>query len=368
MERLSHLFESSAKIVGLPKEFKAAQFTSAGSRLAINTVQWLEPKEGEIVVKVSACSIHSTDEIAKHGLLSHLKYPITPGSGVTGEVVQVGPGTKHWKVGQHVVGVAAHGCLAEYAVLNADYVAELKKKEAGDQELHVEVFEAARVEAELLRFEREEKDLSKDDARRTKDANERLHYMGDGVDVVIGDGGPARIALAVIKSSTARKDRRVLLLTANDEWNHSFYGIEEGFHLKLNHHDLGSTLKAIGGIHFAIATAQPPQESVGPILEAMRYGSELVMLSPDCGHKLELPLAPVVGKALSIRGPTWPSHAAIDKVLALVHSGSLYVPVQRYRFDDASIERAWTDLEDAKKCDQPVVVVCETLAQAKEAH
>lgn len=102
-------------------------------------------------------------------MLSHLRYPITPGSMVTGKVVQMGQNVKHMKLGYQVVGsfhpllslgsksldrarllwvagVAAHGGLAEYAVLNADYACELKKKEGATQQAFAEVFEGARCE------------------------------------------------------------------------------------------------------------------------------------------------------------------------------------------------------------------------------
>jgi hypothetical protein len=40
--------------------------------------------------------------------------------------------------------------------------------------------------------------------------------------------------------------------------------------------------------------------------------------------------------------------------------------VQRYAFSEEAINQAWQDMEDDKKCDQPIIVVCETV-QAKEA-
>lgn len=46
MERLSHLFDSAAKLDSLPSEFKCAQFSSHGSQLVLNSVPWIEPKDG----------------------------------------------------------------------------------------------------------------------------------------------------------------------------------------------------------------------------------------------------------------------------------------------------------------------------------
>ncbi|GAA5961787.1 hypothetical protein JCM3765_004072 [Sporobolomyces pararoseus] len=376
MEKLSHFFESGApRIQDLPQEYKVAQFPTANATsLEINSVNWIEPKEGEVVVKVSSCGLHSTDQIAKHSLLPHLKYPLTPGSLCTGEIVQIGNNVKGLKLNHKVVGVAAHGCLGEYAVLNSDYVAEIKRKEGATQQVYCEVFEGARVEAELRRFEKEEKELSKDERRRIHDANERLHFTaggvgGEGVTVVIGDGGSARVAIQVLKHSSTHKDQRVFLLTTDtqDRWNHSFYDVEESNLLKLSHNEIGSALKSIGGIKLAIAVTQPPQEGFEQILEAMRYGSQIVVLSPHPSEKLQVPLAPVVAKALSIKGALWPDRTSLEKVLEMVHTHSVHVSSNLYKFNQEGINEAWKDLEEGKKFDQPVIVLDETF-QAMETH
>ncbi|GAA5998072.1 hypothetical protein JCM5350_004799 [Sporobolomyces pararoseus] len=376
MEKLSHFFES-ARIQDLPESYKVAQFsTPHATSLEINTVNWAEPREGEVVVKVSSCGLHASYQIIKHSLLPHLKYPITPGSFCTGEIVQVGQNVKHLKLHHKVVGVAIQGggCLAEYAVLNSDYVVEIKRKEGATQQVYCEVFEGSRVEAELRRFEKEEKELSKDERRRIHDANERLVFSaggvgGDGVNVIIGDGGSARVAIQVLKHSSTHKDQRVYLLTTDtqDRWNHSFYDIDESNHLKLSHNEIGSALKSIGGIRFAIAVTQPPQEGLEQILEAMRYGSQLVVLSPHPSEKLQVPLAPLIAKSLSIRGAVWPDRTSLEKVLEMVHKHTLHVSSNLYKFTPEGINEAWMDLEKGEKFDQPVVVLDQTF-QAVETH
>jgi hypothetical protein len=51
----------------------------------------------------------------------------------------------------------------------------------------------------------------------------------------------------------------------------------------------------------------------------------------------------------------------------MVHTHSVHVSANLYKFNQEGIEKAWMDLEDGKKFDQPVVVVCETI-QATELH
>ncbi|GAA5825992.1 hypothetical protein JCM5353_008989 [Sporobolomyces roseus] len=350
MDQLLHLFDSNVKVFEAPKVFKAARFTSPGSKLEIKEVEWVHPKEGEIVVKVFSVGLHSTDEIVKHGLLPYLKYPITPGSSFAGEVVQTGAGVKHhaYKIGHNVVGVCAHGALAEYAVVNADYVVELKKPE-------------------LRRFEKEQKELSRDETHRRNDANERLGYHGHGIDVVIGDGGAARIAVQVLKATSVHKVQRIIVITSNDRWNAAFYDVEPSELLLTSHNDLAGALKVIGGIRFAVAVNQP-DDAFDQILEAMRYSSELVVLAPNHAHKLHVPLAPIVAKALSIRGAVWPDKVSLEKVLELVDRHALHVSVNRYKFDQEGINKAWEDLEMKTKFDQPVVIVSETIQAQEVTH
>ncbi|GAA5915779.1 uncharacterized protein JCM6883_001926 [Sporobolomyces salmoneus] len=324
MDRLQHLFESAAKLDSLPDKYKAAQFTAPTSALTINEVAWIEPKEGgksalsQVVVKVSSCGLYKTDRITKHNLLPHLKYPITPGSFATGSIVQIGHNVKKLKLNEQVIGVAAH--------------------------------------AQLRRFEEEEKRLSKDEHRRISNANERLGFPGEGVNVVIGDGGSARVAAQVLKHSSTDKDQRVIVITSNEQWDHSFYDVEEGDHLKFSQNELASALKSIGGIRFAVAVSQPQQYDLEQILEAMRYSGELIVLAPHHEHKVQVPLAPVIAKSLSLRGAVWPDRLALEKALELVHKGTLHLSVNLYKFNEDEVNKAWNDLEGGTKFDQPIIV------------
>lgn len=71
--------------------------------------------------------------------------------------------------------------------------------------------------------------------------------------------------------------------------------------------------------------------------------------------------APVVSKALSIRGAIWPDRVALDKVVEMVHERALHVSVNLYKFSPEDVNKAWNDLEEETKFDQPVVVVEETI-------
>ena len=64
--------------------------------------------------------------------------------------------------------------------------------------------------------------------------------------------GAARVAVQVLKHSSAYKERRVLVISTTDRWNFTFYDVEAADHLQLTHNELGSALKAVGGIRFAV--------------------------------------------------------------------------------------------------------------------
>jgi D-arabinose 1-dehydrogenase-like Zn-dependent alcohol dehydrogenase len=309
--------------------------------------------------------LNSTDKIAKFNLTGNLKYPVTPGSSVVGEIVQVGGGVSKFKVGHRIFGVCAHGTLAEYAIVNADYLIELRGKNLATQETFVEVFEGSRVEAELRRFEHEEKELSRDEHRRRVNANERLGYIGGGVTIVLGEGAHARVAIQVIKATSTSKDHRILLIVPDNgsRWGSSFYDIQDS-DLLVSSNDVPATLKSIGGIRLAIAVDQP-ENGFDHLLDAMRYGGEIVVLSAHHERQLRLPLGQIVSKALVVRGAVWPDRHSLEKCLELVDRHALHVSVNRYHFTNEGVNAAFADLQHKTKFDQPVIVVSE-LPQPKE--
>ncbi|XP_043805138.1 chloroplast envelope quinone oxidoreductase homolog isoform X3 [Manihot esculenta] len=83
------------------------------------------PRKDEILLKLEALSINPIDWKIQKGLLRPLlprKFPHIPATGtdVAGEVLEVGPGVKNFKVGDKVVAKISHfvgGGLAEFAVV-----------------------------------------------------------------------------------------------------------------------------------------------------------------------------------------------------------------------------------------------------------
>ncbi|KAG8640376.1 chloroplast envelope quinone oxidoreductase homolog [Manihot esculenta] len=80
------------------------------------------PQKDEILLKLEATSLNPIDWKIQKGMLRPLlprKFPHIPGTDLGGEVLEVGPGVKNFKVGDKVVAMLSHatgGGLAKFAV------------------------------------------------------------------------------------------------------------------------------------------------------------------------------------------------------------------------------------------------------------
>ncbi|MCH3885901.1 NADPH:quinone oxidoreductase family protein [Tenacibaculum aquimarinum] len=90
-----------------------------------NTLEFKEtetpqPKEGEILITVKACSVNFPDTLIIQGKYQFRpEFPFSPGSDVAGIVEKVGDNVKHFKVGDEVVGFIPFGGFAEKAIVKA---------------------------------------------------------------------------------------------------------------------------------------------------------------------------------------------------------------------------------------------------------
>jgi len=73
-----------------------------GSPLILEERPIPTPKEGEILIRVSACGLCRTDLHIIEGELAHPKLPLILGHQVVGQVMQVGPSVDKWKKGDRI--------------------------------------------------------------------------------------------------------------------------------------------------------------------------------------------------------------------------------------------------------------------------
>jgi NADPH:quinone reductase-like Zn-dependent oxidoreductase len=120
---------------------KAVQIHTFGGRevLELNNIDIPEAKQGEVLIKIHAASVNPVDWKIRQGYLQPLlnhALPLTLGWDVSGEVVAVGGGVMHLKVGDEVYSrpnIANNGSYAEYMTASAEEVA-LKPKNLTWQE------------------------------------------------------------------------------------------------------------------------------------------------------------------------------------------------------------------------------------------
>src|SRR3546814_9442598 len=87
----------------LTMDLRAAVAVAAGKPLEVTTVQLEGPKEGEVLVEVKATGICHTDAFTLSGDDPEGEFPAILGHEGAGVVVEIGPGVKSLKQGDHVI-------------------------------------------------------------------------------------------------------------------------------------------------------------------------------------------------------------------------------------------------------------------------
>ncbi|WP_028007916.1 S-(hydroxymethyl)glutathione dehydrogenase/class III alcohol dehydrogenase [Solimonas flava] len=91
-------------------DVRAAVAFAAGQPLVIETVQLDGPKAGEVLVELKATGICHTDKYTLSGADPEGLFPSILGHEGAGVVVDVGPGVKHLKKGDHVIPLYTPEC------------------------------------------------------------------------------------------------------------------------------------------------------------------------------------------------------------------------------------------------------------------
>src|SRR6185312_16042698 len=91
-------------------DVRAAVAVQAGKPLSIETVQLEGPKSGEVLVELKATGICHTDHFTLSGADPEGLFPAILGHEGAGIVVDVGPGVKSLKKGDHVIPLYTPEC------------------------------------------------------------------------------------------------------------------------------------------------------------------------------------------------------------------------------------------------------------------
>ncbi|GAA5887125.1 hypothetical protein JCM5296_001602 [Sporobolomyces johnsonii] len=328
-----------------PSQYRAAQITNVGDVPEIETVEWKNPREGELVSRTHACRLSLSDQFTHfRRSLEGDNVSSNPGISVSGQVVQVGGGNGRFKEGQHVCGLTYEGGLAKYCLLRQDFACTLKERESQhNPEICIKAFDGVRIERTLRQFE--------------QDRMGRFNFLRQnpgraGVLCVYGEGGLARLALDMLRSSS---NERIVLVTSSDRFSATDYGIDERDILVIGKQKVDQELRQRGGAKLVIATDQP-REGVEQILDGMRYRSDLVMLNPRKDHTLQLPIANFLAKNISIREAPTPDYSDVHRLTRIALRKPIRIKVAPCSFDQQSINEAWKKMEDQGSWEVPVVV------------
>jgi S-(hydroxymethyl)glutathione dehydrogenase/alcohol dehydrogenase len=91
-------------------DVRAAVAVAAGKPLDVTTVQLEGPREGEVLVEIKATGVCHTDEFTLSGADPEGRFPAILGHEGAGIVVDVGPGVRSVKKGDHVIPLYTPEC------------------------------------------------------------------------------------------------------------------------------------------------------------------------------------------------------------------------------------------------------------------
>jgi NADPH:quinone reductase-like Zn-dependent oxidoreductase len=106
------------------KTYRAVVLAGKGGldRLAVQELPLVEPRPGELRIRVRATGAGATDLIMRTGYYPFRPpFPFSPGYEVVGDIDAIGDGVSGFSVGQRVCALTVHGGQAEYLVREAEH-------------------------------------------------------------------------------------------------------------------------------------------------------------------------------------------------------------------------------------------------------
>lgn len=92
-------------------------------KLVLKDVELGSPGDKEVKIKVNACSVNFPDTLIIQGLYQFKPdTPFSPGSDISGVVLEVGAKVKNHKIGDAVFGIIPHGGFAEEVIAPANVI------------------------------------------------------------------------------------------------------------------------------------------------------------------------------------------------------------------------------------------------------
>ncbi|GAA5919002.1 hypothetical protein JCM8208_000395, partial [Rhodotorula glutinis] len=166
--------------------------------------------------------------------------------------------------------------------------------------------------------------------------------------------GFAKVALDTIKM--AKQDRKVILVASSDRWSAGDYGLKDDCMLVVGKHNLADELKKMGGAQGVMCVDMPIQQ-FEQLLDGCRFHSSIVVLSPRQDKEMQIPIANILAKLMTLHGQPLVTHKQLEHVMQLADKHGLRAPVKQFQFDEGQVRAAWSAVEGREQFEASIVVV-----------
>ncbi len=267
-----------------------------------------EPVAGQVLLKVEACGICHSDQIAKEGTWPGIAYPRVPGHEVAGRIEATGDGVSAWQAGERV-GVGWHGghCFACSACRAGDFIgcdhAQIAglTLDGGYAEFMTAPQEAlARIPDELHAVEAAPllcAGITTFNALRHSGARD-----GDLV-AVLGIGGLGHLGIQF----AAKMGFRTVAISASKDKKELALRLGAVAHIDASTTDPAQALREMGGAQVILSTA-PSSKALSAVFDGLARRGKLLVVG---AAREPMPLVPaMLLSGRSIAG--WPSGTPRD--------------------------------------------------------
>lgn len=271
--------------------------------LQVREVPTPEPQGAQIRVRVHAAGLNRADlsQVAGHYPAPAGDPADIPGLEFAGEVDALGPLARRWQPGQRVMGLVGGGAQAEYVVVHEDLAMAIPERlsfveAAGVPEVFLTAHDALFTQADLRMGE-----------------NVLIHAAGSGV-------GTAAIQMAHATGATTFGTAR------------SPEKLERAHELGLDHalgpDDFGERIAELtGGGGVAVVLDMVGAPYLAQNLRALALRGRLVYLAAMGGNTLDVPVAALMGKRLTVRGSALRSRSLGEKIAVVTRFTTEVLPL-----------------------------------------
>jgi D-arabinose 1-dehydrogenase-like Zn-dependent alcohol dehydrogenase len=318
----------------LPKEYKAVLLHKANDQFKTQRVDLQHPSTGEILIKVIACGLCSTDIHAGSGHMGDI-FPRVPGHEFVGDIVELGAGVTNFHRGERVGGafhaghdsicrqcyrghvqycdnreingISRDGGLAEYAILRAQTAIRIPKE-----------MDPAEVAPLLC-------------AGMTVFNGIRKQHLEPGAFVAVqGLGGLGHLAVQYAR----KMGYEVAVLSSSDE--KAVLAKQLGAHHYINTKicDASLALQELGGADMIIQTV-PNSNDFGTLLDGLVIKGTILVLAPI--GKVEIYTDALIMKGQTIQG--WLTGGPLDaeEAISFASKQGIRCMVEKYKLDDVHL-------------------------------